>query len=155
MHVHPFEVVYSGCAYLPHSDQEGYYSTGKSNFSPPRIHDIETEEKCDRIAFSASPQRLAISKIMLSSLYSHTGSKVFEAQMDLSGIDRILLLPVASRMGDLDGQMVALERMFPNREKFYFGWSVPNSLNDEQIFDSAKGALNRFIVLILERLNCT
>ncbi len=144
MHVHPFEVVYSECAYLPHPDQEGCYTTGKSNFSPPRIHDIETEEKSDRIAFSASPQRLAISKMMLSSLYSHTGPKVFEAQMELSGIDRILLLPVASRVGDLDGQMIALERMFPNREKFYFGWSVPNSLNDEQIFDSAKGALHRF-----------
>jgi hypothetical protein len=144
MHVHPFEVVFSGCAYLSHPDQEGYYTTGKSSFSAPWLHDIVTEEKSDQVAFSASSQGMLIAKMRLSSLYSHTGSKVFEAHMALSGIDRILLLPVAPREGDVDAQMIAMEKMFTNREIFCFGWSVPNSLHDEQIFDSAKSAVNRF-----------
>jgi len=144
MHTHPFEVIFAHCAYKPHPDQNGVYTTGISDFWPPRITALIDKEEQDQSVYSESYQRPAISQMRLSSLYSHTGPRVFNSHMEISGIDRILLLPVAPRKGDVDGQMLAMEKMFPDRERFHFGWSVSNDLKNDEILKSAEKTVNRF-----------
>ncbi len=144
MHTHPFEVIFRANDYHPHPDQNGLYTTGESEFSPPQISELISMANDNVRDVSGIFRRPAVSWKRLSSLYAHTGEVVFEAQMSLSWIDRILLLPVAPPEGSIDDQMPIIERMFQDREKYHFGWSVSNNIKNEDISESAMDAIDRF-----------
>ena len=150
MHTHPFEIVFTNFNYRISPEQNGLYSNGLSKFTAPKVTELNIAKPKPHPTTTCLFKRPAIFRMKLSALYAHTGPAVFDAQMDLSGIDRILLLPVAGRNGSIDAQMNAMGEMFPDRQRYFFGWSVANCIKSEAIFDKAIEAVNRFNIAAIK-----
>jgi predicted TIM-barrel fold metal-dependent hydrolase len=151
IHVHPLEIVFLKYHYHKNPAGQDVYSAGSSAFTPPRITDILLEDQNNNVIrqdFKLSP---AICCFKLSALYSHTGPGVFKEHMELSGIDKLLLLPVASKEGSIETQMTEIEKIFPEEGPFYRGWSVSNDLVNEEILDSAKDAVKRYKIRAIKQ----
>jgi predicted TIM-barrel fold metal-dependent hydrolase len=144
MHVHPFEIVFNKGTYEESQDHSGIFSTGTSAFKPPQISELTLEHQGDKASASGMVQRPAIFKMKFSALYAHTGPEVFRAQMDLSTVDRILLLPVAPLVGNIDSQMSDMKRIFQEDENFFFAWSVSNDLENSDVYSAAQKAIENY-----------
>ena len=144
MHVHPSEVIFGECRYKQDSTTQGLYKTADYEFVSPRIEDaIVGRHPQERNIFKLITKPETIRANLLK-LYSSTGSRVFNMHMELSGVDELLLLPVAPPSGEIDTQMLNMEEMFGNYERFSFGWSIPTSVQNEDILKSVTTALERF-----------
>ena len=144
IHTHPMELIYRQGDYRAELGIEGVYTTTGSRWTIPQIKDaILRQNGNDKRIFNLFSQSDLFLK-NLSKTYSHTGPTVFEMQMALSHIDKVLLLPVAPAVGSVDYQMDEMEKMFGRYQKFCFGWSVPNSVSNEAICASAEKAFHRF-----------
>ena len=144
IHAHPFELLYMQDDYRADFDFEGVYSTTGSRFPIPRVKDIVMMQNGkDGKIFKLFSQSDIFRK-NLSIVYGHTGPTVFGMQMELSHIDKVLLLPVAPAEGSVDKQMRDMEKMFGRDKRFGFGWSVPNSISNETICSHAKRVSDRF-----------
>jgi len=151
MHVHPFEIVFTKGTYQENQQKAGLYSTGPTEFSTPQLTDIILESQEDKASASVMLQRPAIYRMKFSALYAHTGPEVFGAHMNLSTIDRILLLPVAPLEGSVNPQMDDIKKIFAGDERFYFGWSVSNDIKNEDIYKEACKAIKKFNVSSLKQ----
>lgn len=144
MHVHPFEIVFSKGNYQVNEQQTGLFSTGQRPFTPPQLSEVIIEQTFDKAGTEGQPLRPAIYRMKFSSLYTHTGPEVFNVQMDLSSIDRILLLPVATPENDVYSQMNDMKRIFKGDDRFYRGWSVSNDIVNDQILNEAAAAVKNY-----------
>ena len=107
MHVHPFELIISQFEYQANSDIPGLYSVKGAKYTPPELHTLLWKQAVNDKS-SSDPWRKKIFSIMIRKLYGHTGPKVFDEHMKLSGTDKVLLLPVAPPSGKMEPQMDAL-----------------------------------------------
>ena len=145
MHVHPYEVIFRQCNYSPNSSYDGLYSTNSSDFFSPYVTDItlsRPEERRKAFDLFLRPECL---KKKICRLYAHTGPRAFIEQMELSGVDKVLLLPVAPPNGGADSQISAMKTMFGGDERFYFAWSPPKTI-EEDILTLAKRAISLFSI---------
>ena len=140
MHVHPFEIIFNQFDYHPSHTQEGVNSISNAFFRPPRPTALGLVSR----PIPSAHWRSGISLLTLRRIYSHTGPKVFSDHMDLSGIDRILLLPVASSTGEIDKQMYSMAEMFEDDERFSLGCSVPNTIENREICKFIKEKIGQF-----------
>ena len=146
MHVHPHEVIFRQCNYSPNTSYDGLYSTNSSDFLSPYVTDItlsRPEEGRKAFDLFLRPEFL---KKKVCRLYTHTGPRAFIEQMELSGVDKVLLLPVAPPNGTVDSQMSAMKTMFGGNERFYFAWSPPNTVAKDNILTFAKRAISLFSI---------
>jgi predicted TIM-barrel fold metal-dependent hydrolase len=146
MHVHPFEIVFTKGSYQANEQQTGVFSTAQKPFTPPQLSEVIIEQAVDKTGIENLPLRPAIYRMKFSSLYTHTGPEVFNLQMVLSMIDRILLLPVATPDIDVYSQMDDMKRIFEDDSRFYMGWSVSNSISNDEIFREATAAVKNYNV---------
>jgi hypothetical protein len=151
MHVHPFEIVFKKGIYQENKQQSGVYSTGSSNFSPPQISEIQFEGRDDKAGTSGMLQRPAIFRMKFSAIYAHTGPEIFNAQMNLSTVDRILLLPVAPAEGNINPQLIDMQRIFGEDGRFFFGWSVSNDIKNSDIYKEACDAKNNYNICSIKQ----
>jgi len=151
MHVHPFEVVFKKGTYQKDQTSLGLYSTNSSAFSTPKISEVIVGRKDDQEIISAMIQRPVIYRMKFSSLYAHSGPKVFNAQKNLSTIDKMLLLPVAQVEGNVDSQMEDMKKMYATDKEFFFGWSVSNDLRDEDIYKAACNAMKQYNIFAVKQ----
>jgi hypothetical protein len=151
MHVHPFEIVFSKGNYQQNPYASGIYSTSLSKFNPPEKSEIvinTVDHKSNSINVKLRP---AIFRMKFASMYSHTGPEVFNYQMQLSAIDRALLLPVAPLEGSIDPQMVEMKKFFSSDERFFFAWSVSNDLLTDDIYGAALSAMKLYKIFAIKQ----
>ncbi len=80
----------------------------------------------------------------IAALYDEKGLRPFVSQMELCGIDRVLLLPVASSESAVEAQLLEMERVFGGDRRFYFAWSLSNSTRNEDVAHVAGKAVERY-----------
>ena len=144
IHVHPYEVFSPRGRYYPYPANHELYTKKESVYSPPTLTDlvVERQKRGGKIFdLFSSPE---IIRRNLCRLYAHTGPQVFTDQMSLSGIDRVLLLPVAPPEGSLDSQMNEMKYMFGDDARFLFGWSVANFIKNHEILKFMTLAVSDF-----------
>ncbi len=142
IHVHPTEIIYNNLNYYQNQNNQGLYSRVNSKYVPPRIENTRLKEKNSTENSINDRLKNKIYSIMINNLYNHIGPKVMEDHMKISGVDRILLLPVAPSKGMVDNQMTIMNEMYGNDDRFLFAYCVPNTVDENNICNSIKAAIN-------------
>ncbi len=132
VHVHPYEIIFNLYAYSPAPLHKGLYSLGGAPFHPPKITELELEET-SQPPMKNQNLRPEFHLLTLRKIYFHTGPKLFKQHMELSGIDKVLLLPVAPSMEDMDKPWETMVDMFNGEGRFSLALSVPNTIEVNQI----------------------
>jgi predicted TIM-barrel fold metal-dependent hydrolase len=142
LHVHPFDVIFHSLRYRPHPDQPGVYGYDDSPFVSPDVGPVRLRAP----DLPDIPYRAEFFMVVVRRLYRHTGPRVLGDQMALAGIDRTLLLPVASDAGTNAWEADALQEMFGDDPRFLVAASVPNSVaNDEVASFLARAVATRHV----------
>ena len=140
MHVHPFEIIYDSFKYEKYPDDDGLYCLSNQKYSKPIVSNLDLS--CENASCNTKMQDSKLSNLIgLRRIYCHIGPKIFEAHMKLSGIDEILLLPVALSEEQIDCQMKGIKEIFGSKPNFRFGYSVPNSIQNSEIINYMKGKI--------------
>lgn len=133
VHVHPYEVVFDEFVYPFGSATRDVISLRDGAYRIPKIGEMVL----DRPPGKGKPMDTAsLKKVAMMGLrytYGHIGSKVFSDSMELGGIDKALLLPVAPFHGGLEEKMLMLRSLYPDRKKFWIAGSVPNTICNDDI----------------------
>lgn len=142
MHVHPYEVLFDRFSYQEGSSGPGVVGLTGQPYTPPGLKNFRFPELGD---FNDDPkaQKLQdISVMLLRKVYGYVGEKVFTDQMDLSGIDRVLLLPIAAEdgaPGDFDSRMRWVKRFYRDKERFWIAGSVPGTVAGGELMSYVRG----------------
>lgn len=132
MHVHPYEVLFDRFSYEHGPARPGVLSLAGKSYADPSLSNFHFPEMGD---FKDEPrsQRLQdISVMLLKKVYGHVGEQVFIDQMTLSGIDKVLLLPVASESctpGQFADRMRWVKQFYSNEERFWIAGSIPSAVS--------------------------
>jgi predicted TIM-barrel fold metal-dependent hydrolase len=152
VHVHPFEVVGSRIPYHSNPRYAGVYSSCAVDYRPPRITvtaDAERlSERCRTLISGELRARCLL--LDMRQRYQHTGPRVIGDHMDLSGVDRVLLLPVAGDGTAGDEQLPEMAAMFGDDPRFAFGYSVTNDVATPQIWAAVRQAVEGYGVVALK-----
>jgi len=151
MHVHPFEIVFTKGAYQKVEQHPGLYSTGSKPFVSPQLKEVIIQDQADKASTSGMLQRPAIFRMKFSALYAHSGPEVFKQQMDLSAIDRVLLLPVAQAEGNIESQMRDMKEFFSGIDGFLIGWSVSNEIKNKDILKEILTAIKNYNICSIKQ----
>lgn len=127
VHVHPYEIIFNLFTYSPDHLHEGLYGLGETPFRPPDITELGFSRMLQP-PMQNQNLRPEFNLLTLRRIYSHTGPMLLGRQMELSGIDKVLLLPVAPSKNGGDKSWEAMVRMFNQDERFSFGLSIPNTV---------------------------
>lgn len=133
MHVHPFEVISNDFDYCQCRDNLQVYSRNGGCFSPPKIRDAVSAGENRITRPPDSELKMNIAFMLLKRQYCYTGPGVFKAHMNLCGIHKSLLLPVARPAGDIADQMQCMADMFGSDERFAFATGVPDTVSDNDV----------------------
>jgi predicted TIM-barrel fold metal-dependent hydrolase len=143
VHVHPFDIISPTCNYKSGSNHSKISALRNAKNSAPTIEALDLDSK----NFSKTiqdPKNKLTSIIASRRLYSHVGPTVFEHQMNLGGIDKALLLPVAPPQGPVDEQMKKILEIFGRNNRFLFAGSVPNTIETKNISHFIEEQVNQF-----------
>lgn len=145
MHVHPFDVMGNGLTYTQNSQHEGIYSSSSAKYTPPTIGQLRISQLPEMAIQQLDPElREKMSILTARRLYTHTGASLFADHMRLSGIDKILLLPVLNTADPDDLQIKMLVRMFGDDDRFALGYSISNSVANNEISATIKTAMHKY-----------
>lgn len=131
VHVHPYEVLFDRFTYLESGATPGVLSVDGKGYNTPSIYHFRFPELGDLGSDHKSLRLQDISVMLLKKVYSYVGSRVFSDQMDLGGIDKALLLPVASELSNaaqFENRLRWVTHHYPDRERFAIAGSVPGSI---------------------------
>lgn len=135
MHVHPYEVLFDRFTY-DNEVARGVLSLSGKSYAAPSVTKFQFPEM-GNFSDEPRPQRLQdISVMLLRKVYRNVGEQVFIDQMTLSGIDRVLLLPIAPESctpDEFGSRMRWVKRFYSNREKFWIAGSIPGALAGNEI----------------------
>jgi predicted TIM-barrel fold metal-dependent hydrolase len=135
-HVHPYEVLFDRFTYEDQKADSGVLSLSGKTYTAPTVTNFRFPEMGD---FNDDPrsQRLQdISVMLLRKVYGNVGEQVFLDQMNLSGIDKVLLLPIAADSVSsvhFDSRMRWIKQFYRNEDKFWIAGSIPAALAGGEI----------------------
>ncbi len=142
IHVHPFAVM-GWTGYQPNPETPDLFSAGAFPYKSPSVEAIPGEGQADGSGHGDSlSSRFAL--FFHRKLYVHSGAEVFRAHMRLSGVGKVLLVPVAGPGEAMESQMEHLVRLFGEREDFVLGYCVPDSIEITSLRDHLAEAVRRY-----------
>jgi hypothetical protein len=144
VHVHPHDIIYNQMVYQRSVDQTGLYSANKTAYSPPEVDRLPMTKPQAGKPIS-DDWRAKIFGMTLRKLYGHTGPLVFADHMALSGVDEILLLPVAGSGGPFMEQMALISDIFAGDRRCHLAGSIPT--------DVPVAALSAYVREMVERFD--
>jgi hypothetical protein len=145
MHVHPFDVMGEGGTYTQNLQDAGLYSRNSSPYALPTAGPLKIGQLPAMPSPRPNPElRDKMAILTARRLYAHTGSKPFADQMRLSGIDKILLLPVLGNDEPDDLQMKMLRGMFGDDKRFALGYCIPNRVANTEIGNLVREAVYNY-----------
>lgn len=131
-HVHPFDVFSGDTGYRANPQVEGVFSKSFSTYRPVSLESRMGNPCGDkRLQDDVGAQRALLLASRLA--YNHTGPKVFTDQIDLAGITKALLLPVARVPGTAGEMLDVLVRMFPKGGRFLLGCPFPVGIAPDEL----------------------
>ncbi len=133
MHVHPFDVFGNGLTYSRNFQHDGLFSVNSCRYSPPALRRLRISPPESNGLLVAPDLKAKMAVLSARSLYAHTGARLFSDHMQLSGIDRILLLPVLGPDESDEPQMEMLSSMFGDDDRFALGCCIPNNVANNGI----------------------
>jgi predicted TIM-barrel fold metal-dependent hydrolase len=133
MHVHPYEVMFDKFTYTGDSSLPGVLSLAGKSYTEPFIARFQFPEMNSDFIDPEPLRRARMSLIQLSRNYGNVGEQVFIDHMDLSCVDKVLLLPVAADNGDFESRMRWVTQMYGSNDRFLIGGSVPGSIDAIQL----------------------
>lgn len=134
VHAHPYEVLFDKFSYEQEPARRGVLRlAGKAKaYAPPTIHEAPLSESDDAVPID--PVMLQrISQMQLTRTYGHVGAPVFDDEMELSGVDRALLLPVAPAEGNLAARLRWVKELYPDPQKFWVAGSVSGAVDGDAL----------------------
>jgi len=145
IHVCPYEVIFNSFEYFPNPYEKGIYSLASVPYKPPEVGPLilkphPVEKKIRRTV----KKDLTYSRLIYKKYFTHIGPKFFIDQMQLSGIDRCLLLPVFQPQSDGRAEMDFIHRLYWQEKRFYLGYCVPNKIKNEEIINDLNRAILSF-----------
>ena len=135
-HVHPYEVLFDRFSYQDEFSRPGVLSLSGKSYSSPSVRKFQFPELGE---FNDDPrsQRLQeISVMLLRKVYGNVGEQVFLDQMALSGIDRVLLLPIAPESGSpgaFGERMRWVKHFYGDEDKFWIAGSIPGAVGGDEM----------------------
>lgn len=151
IHAHPFEVMFDPRQYQPLPGRTGLFSAGSSSYVPPQLTPLNLRHSVpDRAINLDEHLRAKACQLKLRGIYSHTGPKVFADRMALSGIDKVLLLPVVGPDKGADNQMQTMCEIFGNDDRFLFGYCLPNGISNGDCVAEVRRVRAKFSVRALK-----
>ncbi|GFO68491.1 hypothetical protein GMLC_20700 [Geomonas limicola] len=138
VHVHPYEVLFDRFTYQDSASAPGVLSLDGKGYSTPSIYHFRFPELTDLGNDSKSIRLQDISVMLLKKVYSFVGEKVFSDQMELGGIDKVLLLPVASESSSatqFENRLRWVTEYYSDQRRFAIAGSVPGSVPTDGLRD--------------------
>jgi predicted TIM-barrel fold metal-dependent hydrolase len=133
MHVHPYEIMFDKFNYNYNPSRPEILSMSGTSYKTPSITNFNFPETYNDPIFQEPSRLQNISLMQLRSTYNNVGEQVFIDQMDLGGIDKVLLLPVASDSGDIDSRMRWVKQFYTNEDRFQIGGSISGILCEDDL----------------------
>lgn len=151
VHVHPFEVMDGAINYVRSSTCYGLYSSVAAEYVMPEISDLDLKKK-EKLVGDYHDKKILNKMLQLNRrrIYAHNGPKVFCDQMKLSGVDKVVLLPVMAKDEYGDQQLRLLSDMFGGDDRFLLGYCVPNDISVNEISGKIKRVVNEYNVEVLK-----
>ena len=151
IHAHPFEVMFDPRHYTPCPGRTGLHSTGNTDYAPPQLTSLNLQDAETGMAPELNERLRAMAcQLKLRRIYSHTGPAVFADQMELCGIDKVLLLPVLGPDKTADNQLQSMSEIFGGDDRFLFGYCLPNGIANGDCAAEVQRVLARFSVKALK-----
>lgn len=151
IHVHPFEVMDGVINYVRSPSCKGLFSSVSSEYSAPDLSGLDLGKQ-NKFSIRGHDDSHLNKMLQLSRrrIYAHNGPKVFCDHMALSGIDRVVLLPVMTDNQSANQQLQSLSDMFGNDERFILGYCVPDDVPIYEISENIKRVVNQYSVAVLK-----
>ena len=146
-HVHPYEVLFDRFSYGNEATHPGVLSLPGRCYTAPAVVRVKFTEESDFQGVQG-PQRLQDIRVMLlKKVYGSVGEQVFVDQMNLSGLDKELMLPVALEScgaEEFHHRMRWVKQFYPSRDKFWIAGCIPAALRGEEIGQYAATLIERY-----------
>jgi len=142
-HVHPFELIFNQFEYQANPNKPDLYGIKGAKYIPPEISSILLSTNDDKDSLTSKWQN-KIFHLMIRRLYGHSGPKVFGDHMELSGIDKSILLPVTQPNESTDPMMLLMAKMFGKDKRFLMSGVISNFIKNEQIKQKIKELIEQF-----------
>ena len=142
-HVHPFELIFNQFEYQANPNKPDLYGIKGAKYIPPEISSIHLSTNDDKDSLTSKWQK-KIFYLMIRRLYGHSGPKVFGDHMELSGIDKSILLPVTQPKESTDPMMLLMAKMFGKDKRFLMSGAISNFIKNEQIKQKIKELIEQF-----------
>lgn len=151
IHVHPFEVMDGAINYVHSSNCRGLYSSVTAEYSVPGISGLDLRKQ-KKLTDPCHDKKMWNKMLQLNRrrIYAHSGPKVFSDHMDLSGIDKVVMLPVMAINESSDQQLQLLSDMFADDDRFLSGYCVPNDIPIDEIVGKIKWVVSKHNVKVLK-----
>lgn len=151
VHNHPFDVLFDRQSYHQLPATPGVFSSGTDAYLPPQLGPLELQNS-PATAGRQLDERLKrmACQLKVRRLYRHTGPGVFAERMQLSLIDRSLLLPVPGNNEPEDQQFEAMLEFFGDDERFLFGYSLPNRIPNQELSSKLRQIVSNYAVRVVK-----
>lgn len=146
IHLHPIEIFSNSDSYVQNKSNSGIFHLDSRPYISPRndsLYKIDLSTEVD-ISLNTNPR---IIKLLNRMAYNHSGPVVFGNHLQLAGLDKALLLPVAQEHEDLRGKMKNIAAMFKGDPRFFMATSVPNPVRNDELVSYLIEDKNRFDVI--------
>jgi hypothetical protein len=145
MHVHPLDVMCDGFTYNKNLQHQGIYSLNSSPYAPPTAGQVKISPQPKKTSLQLNPDlQEKMATLTARRLYAHSGAKMFADHMQLSGIDKSLLLPVLGADESDTWQMKILCDMFGDDDRFALGYCIPNCVANNEISNTVNNAVKNY-----------
>lgn len=145
-HVHATEVIRDKLEYSTNCEPV-LSAVGFDNYKKPRLNAARIT------AAQTGPDRVRqnrLSEMAFTQSYRYTGATVLRDQMELAGVDRAVLLPVAHQRDSLNRQMQIIDSCCALDSCFIPGFSIDNAISDDDIADHLESAVRKHAVRVVK-----
>ncbi|MDJ0793302.1 MAG: amidohydrolase family protein [Woeseiaceae bacterium] len=131
IHMHATEVIRDQIEYGPLADGLRS-STNSPEYRSPGLANV----RLSSAARQTNPElQLKMSELAFSRSYKHTGPRVMSDQIDLAGVDKAVLLPVAGGNRSIVRQMEIIDECCAEDQRFIAGFSISNGVPSDGIYE--------------------
>ena len=146
-HVHPYEVLFDRFSY----GDEGVFRdlrclTGRG-YVAPAVAGFKFPESAEVDEGARSQRFKDVWVMLLRKVYGSVGERVFVDHMNLSGIDKVLMLPVpleSCSAQSFDDRMRWVSQLYGNEQRFWIAGSIPAALADRDVAPYAQALVRRY-----------
>lgn len=136
VHVHPYEVLFDRFFYGSEISAPGLLNVPGRCYTAPALSRIRFTDPAESAEFTETQRFQDVWVMLLRKVYGSVGGRVFTDQMNLSGIDKVLMLPVpldSCSLQEFDSRMRWVKEFYGNEDKFWIAGSIPPFLVEEDI----------------------